>query len=83
MNEGRTRQMSESIIPSWQDAAERWKKDNDRLRAQVAELRRALNNLLNDCINFDGGKLTEVFQVEATAILDQTEDKGATQPNHY
>jgi hypothetical protein len=40
-----------------------------RLRALNTELIEALNDLLNDCINFDGGKLTEVFQIKASAVL--------------
>jgi len=36
---------------------------------RVEELEAALNDLLNDCINFDGGKLTDVFMENASRIL--------------
>jgi hypothetical protein len=37
---------------------------------RIDELEAALKNLLNDYINFDDGHLTEVFQVEASKLLD-------------
>ncbi|MCZ6468043.1 MAG: hypothetical protein O6499_00150 [Candidatus Dadabacteria bacterium] len=36
---------------------------------RIKELETALNNLLNDCINFDDGNLTKVFQEEASKAL--------------
>jgi hypothetical protein len=39
-------------------------------RKRIDELEAALKNLLNDYINFDDGHLTEVFQVEASKLLD-------------
>lgn len=38
-------------------------------RGRARELEVALNNLLNDCINFDGGKLTDVIMAEASRVL--------------
>lgn len=40
-----------------------------QLIACASELYDALNDLLNDCINFDGGKLTEAFLVKASRTL--------------
>lgn len=40
---------------------------NDTERIEFLE--EALNNLLNDCINFDGGKLTDVFMEDASRVL--------------
>ena len=36
-------------------------------------LRNALNDLLNDCINFDGGKLTDIYMKQASDILKLTD----------
>ena len=46
------------------------------LEAQNADMREALNNLLNDCINFGSGNLTEVYQIEATKVLASTKESG-------
>jgi hypothetical protein len=35
----------------------------------ITELKGALNDILNDCINFDGSKLTDVHMANATAVL--------------
>jgi hypothetical protein len=44
---------------------------------KIAELEAALRDLLNDCINFDGGKLTDFYMERATAALqDSTEGAG-------
>lgn len=42
------------------------------LKAQVKQLREALNNQLNDCINFDGGKLTDSIMESSTEALKST-----------
>ena len=42
---------------------------NAHLIAAAPELYEALNDLLNDCINFDGGKLTDIFMVKASRAL--------------
>jgi hypothetical protein len=39
------------------------------LRDEVAIFRNALNDLLNDCINFDDGTLTPVFMENASNVL--------------
>ena len=39
---------------------------------RIEELERSLNNLLNDCINFDGGKLTDCIMEEASKVLKNT-----------
>jgi len=39
------------------------------LRDEVTVLRKALNDLLNDCINFDGGTLTPIFMENASKVL--------------
>lgn len=52
--------------PSWTNA---------RLIAAAPDLLEALKDLLNDCINFDGGKLTEIFQVRATAAIAKAEGR--------
>ena len=36
---------------------------------RIDELKTALNDLLNDCINFDGGKLTDRIQVQAANAM--------------
>ena len=36
---------------------------------RIDELKTALNDLLNDCINFDDGNLTESIQVRACVVL--------------
>jgi len=44
--------------------------DHDKhLITAAPELYEALNDLLNDCINFDGGKLTDIFMVKASRAL--------------
>ena len=40
------------------------------LEAENKALREALNDLLNDCINFDGGKLTDCIMTQATKALE-------------
>jgi len=39
------------------------------LRDEVTVLRKALNDLLNDCINFDGSTLTPIFMENASKVL--------------
>ena len=39
------------------------------LRKRVKELEAALNDQLNDCINFDGGKLTDNIMEKSTVTL--------------
>jgi hypothetical protein len=36
---------------------------------RIDELKTALNDLLNDCINFDDGNLTEILQQQACIAL--------------
>ena len=45
----------------------------DTLIAQRDAALNALNDLLNDCINFDDGNLTPVFQESASALLKRFE----------
>lgn len=40
--------------------------------ARIEELERALNDLLNDCINFDGGKLTDLIMKQASDVLSNS-----------
>ena len=55
----------------------KWLRDNSsgtyRPSAEAATriemLKHALNDLLNDCINFDGGKLTDSVMVRANVVL--------------
>ena len=52
----------------------------DSLEASQARekvLRDALNNQLNDCINFDGGKLTIQVMEASTSVLNQPADDTA------
>lgn len=44
----------------------------NELAARCDQLREALNDLLNDCINFDGGKLTDCIMAEASKALSRT-----------
>jgi len=46
-----------------------WQDEDAHLIAAAPELYEALNDLLNDCINFDGGKLTDIFMVKASRAL--------------
>lgn len=39
---------------------------------RIEELEKTLNDLLNDCINFDGGKLTDCFMEDASRVLKNT-----------
>lgn len=48
------------------------KGERDALKVRVMDLRECLNLLLNDCINFDGGELTEIYQISATRCLNRT-----------
>ena len=41
------------------------------LEAENARLRRALSDLLNDCINFDGGKLSDCKMKQAAEVLGE------------
>jgi hypothetical protein len=45
------------------------------LEAENKLLRNALFDQLNDCINFDGGKLTTCIMQASTAVLAATEPK--------
>jgi hypothetical protein len=45
------------------------------LRERVKVLESALKDQLNDCINFDGGKLTDGIMEKSTAILRGGSDK--------
>ena len=42
--------------------------------SRINHLEVTLNNLLNDCINFDGAELTPVFQKEASICLGNTSE---------
>jgi len=44
----------------------------EELQAQVEVLRQALWDQLNDCINFDGGKLTDCIMENSTTVLQAT-----------
>lgn len=44
----------------------------EELKAQVERLREALNDLLNDCINFDEGPLTQSIQAHCVGVLKET-----------
>lgn len=44
----------------------------EELQAQVEALRKALNDQLNDCINFDGGKLTDAIMNHSSDLLAAT-----------
>ncbi len=48
----------------------------DRLRILNTALLKAADDLLNDCINFDGGKLTDTIIRRASWVI--TAAKGAT-----
>lgn len=37
---------------------------------RIDELEKALGDLLNDCINFDGGKLTDCIMERASKVLE-------------
>lgn len=39
---------------------------------RIEELEKSLNNLLNDCINFEGGRLTDCIMEDASRILKNT-----------
>lgn len=50
----------------------------DRIAALEADkelLEVTLNSLLNDCINFDGGKLTDCIIAEAALVLKRFSDE--------
>jgi len=50
------------------------------IRADVVEeLKRSLNDLLTDCINFDGGKLTDIFMEQASNTLKAHEGGSSSQ----
>lgn len=36
---------------------------------RIRDLENTLNDQLNDCINFDGGKLTDVFMQQSSRVL--------------
>jgi len=42
----------------------------EQAQARVAELETVLRDLLNDCINFDGGKLTDRILKEASSTIE-------------
>ncbi len=62
-----------------------WNQDpgDKALIAAAPDLLAALRDLLNDCINFDGGKLTLVFQERAAAAIAKAEGRaeGASTDN--
>ena len=47
-----------------------------RASMRIRNLEARLNDLLNDCINFDGGKLTDVFMENASKALKSADEKG-------
>jgi uncharacterized coiled-coil protein SlyX len=74
-----TKDLLESSVLSEATAkqyAEEVDKQNQALAAQVEALRKALNSQLNDCINFDGGKLTDVIMENSSKVL-------LTAPQHH
>ena len=42
---------------------------------RITELEGVLNDLLNDCINFDGEKLTDLFMIKAARALCKSENE--------
>ena len=54
-----------------------WVVTDSHLIAAAPELYEALNDLLNDCINFDGGKLTDVFMEKASRALKKARGETA------
>lgn len=59
-------------------AAQRFCRERHPLNA--GELYEALNDLLNDCINFDGGKLTRAFMKRASDVLAKSRALGTDAP---
>lgn len=57
----------------------RWLRDNssgvyrpsEEAATRIEILKEALNDLLNDCINFDGGNLSECFMIKASDALKE------------
>ena len=47
----------------------------ERLRAQRDALLSALDDLINDCINFDNGCLTTVILKKACAVRDSVKER--------
>ena len=47
----------------------------DRMREHAEELYYSLWFLLNDCINFDGGKLTDSIMARASRVLDKIDGR--------
>ena len=47
-------------------------RERDELRAQVKRLWQALKYQLDDCINFDGHKLTDIIMEESSQVLKET-----------
>jgi hypothetical protein len=45
--------------------------ENVTLKARVADLEEGLFDQLNDCINFDGGKLTDCIMQQSSALLQK------------
>ena len=53
--------------------------ENAKLRDEIERLRAALWDQLNDCINFDGGKLTDSIMARSSAALaGEASDDAAT-----
>jgi len=57
------------------------KAEKEILQRQVSVLRDALNNQLNDCINYDGGKLTLGFMEDSTKALNATTETAQAYEN--
>lgn len=55
------RQIMSSTVPK--NEREHW------AAKRIEEVENALNDLLNDCINFDGAKLTDCIMKEASNVL--------------
>lgn len=51
------------------------------LIVQNNELEKALRDLLNDCINFDGGKLSDCMMKQATKALAKTPEQSLSAHN--
>jgi hypothetical protein len=48
----------------------------EALKARVADLEEGLFDQLNDCINFDGGKLTDCIMQQSSALLQKPSSEG-------
>jgi hypothetical protein len=66
--------MSKGYQPSKSYLLESFEQESQR-KIREKKLYDSLNDLLNDAINFDGGKLTDSILVQASATLDECRDE--------